>query len=375
MSDEGSTPAFGEQSVANIAMAQAVVLANGWDDAPDFIEVEEAAPAPAPAPLVYVSTDSNERWFQHINELPATVAALGCHRVRDCALHRHGILFHGDTVLTDDSHLGQVTLIEARQMSRADRESTSAIALDRPALIFLAAGFRVYGHWLVDFLPRIRIAREALKGAFYDHVIPVPASTPAWAVTLLSELCGVFEEQLFRYDPATHHITFAEGSIPTYGHANYHFHPHTAGYWPSISSEHRRRRLCISRLNFEGRTDGVLKSFSDRQRFEQLALERGYELIYPETVPIREQMALFAEASHVIGEYGSALHNMLFAPRDAVVGAIRCPNDVQLRISALKGQKTVICTPEDDWVNDAGTQCYSTSEETLIRFFSAVDEI
>ncbi|WP_271084261.1 glycosyltransferase 61 family protein [Brevundimonas sp. NIBR11] len=361
--------------MSDIAGGQASAVAAAPDRRPAFIQVAEAAPAPPPAPLVYVSTDQNDRWFQHINELPATVHALGCHTLRDSALHRHGILFHGDTLITDESHLGNVSRDEARLMTAADRESTSAIALEQPALIFLAAGYRVYGHWLVDFIPRVRIARQALGGDFHDHVIPVPATTPGWAVTLLSQLCGVFEDQLFRYDPATHHITFSEASVPTYGHANYHFHPHVAAYWPTIPADRRQRRLCISRLNFEGKTDGVLKNFADRELFERLATNRGYELVYPETLSIREQIDLFGQASHVIGEYGSALHNTLFSPQDAAVGAIRCPNDVQLRIAALKGQKSVICTPEQDWVSEEGVQCYATSEETLDQFFTVMDQI
>ena len=284
-------------------------------------------------------------------------------------------MFHGDTLLTDGSHLGDVSLEEARQMSREDREATSAIALDRPALIFLAAGYRVYGHWLVDFLPRMRIARQALGSAFYDHVIPVPETTPAWAIAMLGQLCGVFEDQLFYYDATTQHLTFSSASVPTYAHANYHFHPHSAAYWPTIPADRSSRRLCISRLNFEGRTDGVLKNFVDRALFERMATDRGYELVYPERLSLRAQMEIFAEASHVIGEYGSALHNTLFSPTETVVGAIRCPNDVQLRISALKQQKTVLCMPQDDWVNEAGAQCYSTSEATLARFFAAMDDI
>ncbi len=375
MSDALGVSSWAEESIDNIAAAQAAVVDLGKNDTRGFAEISAAAPAPSPSPLAYVAADENETWFNHVNTLEATVGALGCHALHDCSLHRHGILFHGDTLLTDASHLGGVARQEGQAMSANDRTSTMEIAMDRPALVFLAPGFRIYGHWLVDFLPRMRIARQALGGTFHDHLIPIPATTPNWAIQMLMEICGVFEDQLLPFDPATHHITFRNGSVPTYGHASYHFHPDTAAYWPRVSAERRQRRLCISRLNFEGRTDGVLKSYIDRQAFEQMATDRGYELIYPETLSIRAQIDLFGEASHVVGEYGSALHSMLFAPEDAVVGAIRCPNDVQLRISALKRQKTVIGIPEKDWVDDAGAQCYSTSPEMLDRFFSAMDDV
>lgn len=45
----------------------------------------------------------------------------------------------------------------------------------------------------------------------------------------------------------------------------------------------------------------------------------GYELVYPETMSVRDQIALFAQASHIVGPSGAAFTNMIYAPPGARV--------------------------------------------------------
>jgi capsular polysaccharide biosynthesis protein len=96
-------------------------------------------------------------------------------------------------------------------------------------------------------------------------------------------------------------------------------------------------------------------------------------VVRPEAMGLLEQIALFRSASHVIGEYGSAIHSTVFGPPGMRVGFIRCPNAVQLRISALCGQSSIVMLPEDDRVGPTGVQEYSLSEAELASFFAALD--
>jgi capsular polysaccharide biosynthesis protein len=45
----------------------------------------------------------------------------------------------------------------------------------------------------------------------------------------------------------------------------------------------------------------------------------GFECVRPETLSVREQIALFSQASHIVGPSGAAMTNMLFAPAGAHV--------------------------------------------------------
>lgn len=363
---------FLEMPVTNLAAAQATAASTGLKDADGFLKWMDEAAAPPAAPLRVVDETNNLAWFEYVNELPAVVQALGCHQLLDVRLQRHGLVFHGGTFVSDASHLGLVALEETRARGGA-LAGTEIIASDKPGIIFVGPGVRIYGHWLVDFIPRLRIAREVLGDDFDEYVLPLPVGTPAWALTMMRVLCGVSERHILWFDPETQSVDFRVALTPTYCHANYHMHPAAADFWPIAVGAGASRRLCISRLNYETRTDGVLKSFANRGLFESLAVDMGYELVYPEKLSLTDQIRLFADASHVVGEYGSALHNMLFAPAGAVVGAIRCPNDVQLRISALRNQSTVLLLPGKEWIDERGGQAYAVEANSIRAFLDAMD--
>lgn len=364
---------FLEMPVPALAAAQATAALTGLKDAGGFLKWTDEAAAPPPASLTVVDETNNLAWFEHVNEQPAVVQALGCHQLFDVRLQRHGLIFHGETFASDASHLGLVALEETRAAGGALAD-TEVIASDKPGIIFVGPGVRIYGHWLVDFIPRLRIAQEVLGDDFDDYVLPLPVGTPAWALTMMRVLCGVSERHILWFDPETQSVDFRMALAPTYCHANYHMHPAAADFWPLAGRAAANRRLCISRLNYETRTDGVLKSFANRDLFESLAVEMGYELVYPEKLSLMDQISLFAGASHVVGEYGSALHNMLFAPAGAVVGAIRCPNDVQLRISALRSQSTVLLLPGKEWIDERGGQAYAVGPDSIRAFLKTMDE-
>lgn len=358
--------------VRHLAAVQAVVVASDLKDAGGFLRWMDEAPAPPPARLSIVDETNNVGWFESVNERRAVVQALGCHQLFDVRLQRHGLIFHGETFVSDTSHLGSVALEETRAAGGALAD-TAVITSDKPGIIFVGPGFRIYGHWLVDFIPRLRIAQQVLGSEFDDYVLPLPIGTPGWALTMMQELCGISENQVLWFDPQSQSVDFRIALAPSYCHANYHMRPAAAGLWPIAGPLAANRRLCISRLNYETRTDGLLKSFANRDLFESLAVEMGYEVVYPEKLSLTDQIGLFAQASHVVGEYGSALHSMLFAPAGAVVGAIRCPNDVQLRISALREQRTVLLVPGKEWVDERGAQAYAVEGDSLRKFLETME--
>jgi capsular polysaccharide biosynthesis protein len=74
-----------------------------------------------------------------------------------------------------------------------------------------------------------------------------------------------------------------------------------------------RRDAPVRRLANEGDMDPVLKEFG----FETVAIGR---------MPIREQMQLFAEASHLVSVHGAGLSNMVFMPDGATVTEIVSPS-------------------------------------------------
>jgi capsular polysaccharide biosynthesis protein len=81
----------------------------------------------------------------------------------------------------------------------------------------------------------------------------------------------------------------------------------------------------------------------NRARIEALASAAGYCTVYPERLPLPDQIALFATATHIAGEYGSALHLALFAPPGSITCALRGashhPGFVQSSLAAAFNQQ------------------------------------
>ena len=86
----------------------------------------------------------------------------------------------------------------------------------------------------------------------------------------------------------------------------------------AASARMAHRRLFVSRAH----TDPS-RSVLNRAEIEQIAASYGYEIIYPEQMTIEEQIELFSEASQLVGEYGSGLHNSVFMPSGSVILALR----------------------------------------------------
>lgn len=94
-------------------------------------------------------------------------------------------------------------------------------------------------------------------------------------------------------------------------------------------------RKGLSPESARGRPRAVI---SNEDEVEALFRKRGYEILRPETLPFEEQVALVANATHVAGPSGSALHLMLFNdnPRTRFIELRTKPAVNQLLISAIR---------------------------------------
>lgn len=81
------------------------------------------------------------------------------------------------------------------------------------------------------------------------------------------------------------------------------------------------------------------KAISNEHEVEALFRKRGFEIVSPETLPFEEQIAMVANATHVAGTSGSALHLILFNnnPCAKVIELRTKPAINQLLISAIRG--------------------------------------
>jgi capsular polysaccharide biosynthesis protein len=102
---------------------------------------------------------------------------------------------------------------------------------------------------------------------------------------------------------------------------------------------HPSRKLYLSRRGIGG-----TRILTNAATIEQMAERSGFEMVFPETLSFIDQVRLFGQASQIVGEYGSALHNVIFSapavPVCALRGILREPSCLQTGIGAAMGAPT-----------------------------------
>ena len=183
-------------------------------------------------------------------------------------------------------------------------------AAGRPTVVIAKAGASNYGHTLTEILPRImNLARSPLR----QVRLLLPGSMVRFEPTLvqLLGLLGIAAELAFVGDdqivavrdlvylgPVSLHNTRKSATLLAFRDL----------LWRSLAIvPDPRRRFYIERPHGEQR--GITNADEVRAVLER----EGYETVHPATLPFNDQVALFAQASHIVGTLGAGLTNMMFA--------------------------------------------------------------
>ncbi|PIB90528.1 DUF563 domain-containing protein [Caulobacter sp. FWC2] len=188
------------------------------------------------------------------------------------------------------------------------------------ATVFMAwGGLHNYGHFLIDCLPALLAAEQA--GALASHPPVAPPLLP-WQAELLA---------LLGLTPAVIDAPVARLGEAVFTTPMDHF-LHAPG--PPLDAVRERvlaasaitddpaapKRLYISRL-------GSLKRVLVNEAELEAALEaRGFTVVRPETLSVRDQIALFHRAETIVAPAGAALANVLFCKPGATLIEIEPSN-------------------------------------------------
>lgn len=188
------------------------------------------------------------------------------------------------------------------------------------ATVFMAwGGLHNYGHFLIDCLPALLAAEKA--GALASHPPVAPPLLP-WQAELLT-LLGVTPTVVDAPVARLGEVVFATSMD--------HF-LHAPG--PPLDAVRARildavavaddpaapKRIYISRL-------GSLKRVLTNEADLEGELEaRGFTIVRPETLSVRDQIALFHRAETIVAPAGAALANILFCKPGATLIEIQPSN-------------------------------------------------
>ena len=344
-----------------------------WDRFVPFRPVEMSRAADR---ALVVNASYPEPHLQAVHQAVAEVGPLGLYCVRDVIVSGHFYPTQGGVFLDDGSEPSNIGRSFAR-MERLDLQTLihrqEQIVLDRPALIIGGPGYPIWGHWLLDFLPRLAIAREVLGGGLDAFVIPMPGDIPDWIPQMMQFFCGVPDGQIVRYDRQHQSVLCPQACLPTVAHNNYFLHSFLREFYGRFASAvppDMPRRFCVSRKSFGQTRHSVVRVFREEAYFEEVAERFGYVPVYPETLSLQAQVDLFAHATSIAGQYGSGIHSALFSPPGTLVGQFCMPNAIQSRIAGLCGHRMGYLIPDMDENDAAGVRILSVNHAAIDRFFT-----
>ena len=181
----------------------------------------------------------------------------------------------------------------------------------KPTVVIAKAGANNYGHILVEILPRII---NLWRSPHRDIRLLLPNSMASFEPTIRSllGLLGIAAELLFTRGQQIDHVR----NLVYIGPVSQHNTRKSATLlafrdllWRSLDiTPQPRRRLYVERPTSEQR------SLTNAAEVRAVLDAAGYEAVHPATLPFNDQVALFSQASHVVGTLGAGLTNILFAP-------------------------------------------------------------
>jgi hypothetical protein len=153
-----------------------------------------------------------------------TARTAGFYTVRDACVTQDGIVIHNDTALTSiatnhpDDHCQQILRGLDPALWRR-----SPLHVEGQGIILFGPGWPVWGHWLLDFLPRLYLMSLAGLDVCRSRWI-LPGKMPSFARDLL-QLLGIPNTALIEFDPWQEVLHLDEVLMPTNLHAGALMHP------------------------------------------------------------------------------------------------------------------------------------------------------
>jgi hypothetical protein len=207
-------------------------------------------------------------------------------------------------------------LIEDSLLSNIDKAIFSG--KDKNCVLLSLPGFSNYGHWLIDVLPRLHHIACSQR----EDISVCSSRIERWGKEIAKHF-GINELNVSTLEPMGGY-RWDKIDVATTIHSFYSLDNALAKkYWDllkhSLLQDQKgartlRRRIYVSRSRFKkGRT------FNNALAIESYFLQAGWDVLHPELLTLSEQAQIFSEASVIVGDDGSGLHNSIFSPPDTKV--------------------------------------------------------
>lgn len=218
-----------------------------------------------------------------------------------------------------------------------DRARAGAARLDGDAVLCMRPGATCYGHVLAEIMPAAWLVRRLLP-----HV---RATLLAWT---RPELLPLYRE--IADAAGADGVPLANCSAPVrvrrllvvdgFAQTDAYLSPHVGAFAEDVLAALEAGTTGDGRRLFLPRRPGQGRSVRNLAAVEACVRRRGFETVYPEELPWHRQVALFRQATQVVGVQGSALTTTMFcAPGVRVLSLVpaRMVDTFFWRIAGCRG--------------------------------------
>lgn len=189
---------------------------------------------------------------------------------------------------------------------------------------------RIFGHFLLEGFYKILLVDFLQRSGF-----EVPLYVNDCSSWYIKEYCRIVNPDLWMVNVPINTSVIAKKVIDFEINPMYVFSPFVIKLIQDFSRKHVQpggpNKIFVSRKGVISLTGQRI--CDDQEALERIALSNGFEVINPSDFSVAEQVAMFAGASAVVGEYGSGIHNAIFCkPRTKII-ALNHFNEVQQAIA------------------------------------------
>lgn len=318
----------------------------------------QATESLAPLPLLPGTDEYAHNWIKnwHDSGRSKKLSEVTCYSATDAVVSGDGqIWIEGRLVTSPEvmpNYVANGLELEKGGSERLHKDRELAVrTIDNPCLIAIGHGSRVYGHFLIEMLFRILIAKETIRDTDLRYRVLLDQETPLWLLYILDSYLGVRLGDIEFFQPKTEHVCLKHAIIPTRIFQEEGFHPaanvmldrFVSGF-PASDSQYRSRRFFILRNKFSNPSAPQRFCMNEARLAEIAIRDHGFVPITIENMEWREQIEIFRTAEILLGQAGSGLHNALFSSPGSKLASIGFMNMTQSNISSLRQQNMAYFT-------------------------------
>ncbi|WP_082531572.1 glycosyltransferase 61 family protein [Methylobacterium sp. Leaf469] len=311
-----------------------------------------------PAAIIALQNGSNtEDHFNSIAAIAPTIGTVGVYYLSKTELRSLAFLFVEGKLVDESDLIPEYVRHQIDSTGPWDLiSSLPHRKIDGVSLVAISVVHDVYGHWLLDILPRIWMAKLLTENLDAINII-IPHGTPQFAITILRDFFGINKSVYHSF--AEENLQIEHALIPSLLHNNHYFHPAMNDFvayllnHPLVTearkqSKHNSKLIYVTRQGFRQTSRSYARTIANEDEVFQLMDELGVQIVSPESMKWQDQILLFAGARVIIGESGSGLHNTLFSTAGTAVVCLNPVNQVQSSIAGLR-RHTLInqCSPTE----------------------------